>query len=267
MTIVSVFLQGRVGNLMFQVAAAYAYAMENNFEFLLLPKSTYHTYYKDPDSMDTIFRKFKILQGFQQNWDVIKEKENECLSYKKIAISKSNYVLFHGYFQNEKYFKKYKREIIDMFEFSNITYSIKPKSIFMHVRRGDYQNIKMHGGMNYEAYYRNALQYLMNIQDVENVLICSDDLVWCRKWNLLAEFPKLNFEFIDLPTLETLQVMRNCDLGGICANSSFSWWGAYLNENPNAKFLFPDQWFFDKPGDTWPNDVVFEGAIKIKTTF
>jgi hypothetical protein len=251
---------------MFQLATAYAFALENNIQFVMLPKSIYYTYYKDPDCMDTIFRKFKILQNPDQSWDMKKEKDNQCLSHSVFPSSKSDYILFHGYFQNEKYFNKYKQKIIDMFEFPNITYPIKPNSIFLHIRRGDYTLIKMHGGMDYSTYYRNALQYCIDhITQLENVLICSDDLDWCRNWSLLSEFSNLKFEFVNLAPLETMQMMRQCDLGGICANSSFSWWGAYLNSNPNAKFLFPDQWFFDLPGSSWSNDIVFEGGIKIKT--
>jgi len=97
-SIVSVYFAGRVGNVMFQVATAYAYALENNFKFELLAKSAYPIYNENLDLMDNLLKKFHVLSNVKQSWDVLKEKDDECLSYKKYPVSNSKYILFQGYF-------------------------------------------------------------------------------------------------------------------------------------------------------------------------
>ena len=119
-------------------------------------------------------------------------------------------------------------------------------SVSLHIRRGDYLSdlkvSKVHGMCDIE-YYQKAISYLSSrIQDPV-VYVFSDDIEWCKK-NL--GFLK-NKVFIDntKTAIEDLELMRNCD-HNIIANSTFSWWGAWLNENDDKIVVAPRKWFFSE---------------------
>ena len=59
--------------------------------------------------------------------------------------------------------------------------------------------------------------------------------------------------------LETMELMKNCKYGGICSNSTFSWWGGYLNKNQEKMIIFPGKWRCDLL-DVITNDIAFEGS-------
>jgi hypothetical protein len=72
-------------------------------------------------------------------------------------------------------------------------------------------------------------------------------------------FNNINKTFIDLPVLETLYLMSLCEKGGICANSTFSWWGSYMNDNPDKVVVFPGKWI-QKP---WTNDIYYQKSFVV----
>jgi hypothetical protein len=165
-----------------------------------------------------------------------------------------------GYFQSEKYFIDYKNEIINLFYISSD--NIKTIENFfkflgcldkpitsVHVRRGDYlNNPDFHIPCSVE-YYKQAME---EIGDSYFIFV-SDDMDWVRE-NFKSPnviYSDLNDEILDFT------LMTHCD-NNIIANSSFSWWGAYLNKNKNKKVIAPKKWFGPNgPKDTQdiiPND-------------
>ena len=156
-----------------------------------------------------------------------------------------------GYFQSEKYFIDYKKEIREYFTLKqDLVKKLKEKfknilsnSCSLHIRRGDYLNLQeFHPVLDLE-YYNSAIKKIYNSSTKNiNFLIFSDDLDWCKN-NIRIESKTLNFikqndEILDL------FLMSFCE-NNIIANSSFSWWGAWLNENENKKIVTPKKWFGD----------------------
>ena len=137
----------------------------------------------------------------------------------------------------------------------------KYKSLFnkntvsLHIRRGDYVNLSDHHLLLDISYYKNAVNMFKNI---EKVVVFSDDIEWCKE-NLDIK----NTEFIENETdIVDLYLMSQCT-HNIIANSSFSWWGAWLNKNDNKKVIAPKKWFGPKRNDLNDKDIIPETWIRI----
>lgn len=144
-----------------------------------------------------------------------------------------------GFFQSEKYFAHNRDEILNVFtqteEIINIfdKYSIgKEEVISMHVRRGDYLKLSSHHPPLLEKYYREALS---NFPVTTKVFVFSDDIEWCKQ-----TFTEDRFCFIKEKDYLELFLMSKCDYH-IVANSSFSWWGAWLSSQ--KKVIAPKKHF------------------------
>jgi len=156
-----------------------------------------------------------------------------------------------GYFQTEKYFLEHRDLILSQFTFkpqyfksaSDYVQSIRRNNIdkrivSIHIRRGDYVMYPNHHPVCSKLYYRTAIDLIKSeIPDVK-FLIFSDDPEWCK-----TEFFGEDYIISDLADqyLE-LCAMSLCD-HHIIANSSFSWWGAWLNKNSDKKVIAPSKWF------------------------
>ena len=149
--------------------------------------------------------------------------------------------MLNGYFQSEKYFEKHKDSLIDLFCFDdykdkalNFLRNIEGTKTSLHFRRGDYTSYQSVVCLLDEEYYTPATHYFKDTTFV----IFSDDL------NLAKEkFNKPNmFVFDSEDEVLNMTCMSLCD-NNIIANSTFSWWGAYLNKNKNKKVIAPSQWF------------------------
>lgn len=179
-----------------------------------------------------------------------------------------------GWWQSEKYFADIRDIIIKDFSYKNPPSSANkkllkqinddPNSVSVHVRRGDYVNnplTNVFHGVKELDYYNLALKELTKKVKNPNLYVISNDPEWCRQ-NL--KFPyKTHFVDNNDDTTggsEDMRLMRACK-HNILANSSFSWWGAWLNENPKKIVIAPKQWFADTSVDT--SDVVPEGWTQI----
>jgi len=135
------------------------------------------------------------------------------------------------YVQSEEYFKKYVHEIKILFG-SNIG---KINMVAIHVRRGDYVNNSFYVDLMQTGYYSQAMELFAG----SSFLVFSDNIEWCKKQPIFA-----NCEFSEgLNDVEDLNLMASC-VGHIIANSSFSWWGAYIAPN-TKKVVAPREWYSD----------------------
>ena len=177
-----------------------------------------------------------------------------------------DHVDLRGYFQTEKYFKHIEKEIRSDFTFKDeilnpckeMIESVE-NPIALHVRRGDYiKNAENHFNLPIE-YYDAALG---KFDDDRNVIVFSDDPLWCHDEGIFVDDRFIISENED--NRVDLCLMSLCD-DFIIANSSYSWWGAWLSTNKDKKVIAPVQWFgtkgYTKDHDT--KDLIPETWIRI----
>lgn len=158
---------------------------------------------------------------------------------------------YHGYWQSYKYFESISETIKDCYAFPPLTEkkniaidsfikSNKGKTVSIHVRRGDYLNNKSLGMVCSLDYYKNSILEMEKKIEDPFYLIFSNDAKWCKE-----NFKLSNVEFIDWNTGDSsfrdMQLMSLC-CNNIIANSSFSWWGAFLNSNIDKTVIAPKIW-------------------------
>ncbi len=169
-----------------------------------------------------------------------------------------------GFWQSEKYFSAIRDTLRKEFTFKNQSdqqnSSLLEKlnqtdSVSLHIRRADYVNDKTinsyHGTCDSE-YYRKAVEAIKKVASKPELFIFSDDIAWCRE-NLSFDMP---MHFIDhnkgKQNFEDMRLMSHCK-HNIIANSSFSWWGAWLNKNKKKQVIAPKNWFKEKTSpDIYP---------------
>ena len=185
-----------------------------------------------------------------------------------------------GYFQSEKYFMDVKEQVRRAFTFSEGIWKgqdeeIRRKmqnflgqiqgceSVSVHVRRGDYlEKEEIYGGICTEAYYKSAIEYMQRKRKESRFFLFSNDPEWVREWVNANYRGDNRFVIIEGTQEETgyldLFLMSRCK-NHIIANSSFSWWGAWLDENPRKRVIAPAKWANNQEFV----DIYWEGMIKI----
>jgi hypothetical protein len=158
-----------------------------------------------------------------------------------------------GFWQSEKYFENIADKVRNTFEFKGPR-TRYVDTIALHVRRQDYVDLQHFHGMPSLDYYREAVAYIRRkVGKPAPVLVFSDDRQWCKE-NLPSDF--VISEGKD--KYEDLKMMASCDYH-VIANSSFSWFGAWLG--PQKLVVAPKRWFSDPSMDY--SDIVPERWIKL----
>ena len=241
------FIQGGLGNQMFQIAAAFSLATEVDDDFCLV-EGQHHLPLqgtKIDNYRNNIFKKINFT-----SYDSIKFSEFKIYQEPKFSFSlipKQKNLLLHGYFQSEKYFKSYEKEIRNLFEKSKedilflknkAPYLFSEKCCSIHIRLGDYEkNPEIHPSVTKEYIY-NGLDH---IKTYDRVVCFSDNIDKCKEI-----FKSNRFTYLSLEKDYTeLYAMSLCS-DNVIANSTFSWWAAWLNENKNKKVIAPKNWFGPK---------------------
>jgi hypothetical protein len=229
---------GKLANQLFQVAAVVSYAKRNNIDYFLPNWSNGWT---DGLDMTEIFRgpfnvDFRVLDARTEDF---REKSMEYSD-----IPKLNRVNLVGYFQSERYFEE--DLIREMFSIEpRIENEIMERNArtfegrcSIHIRRQDYLSYPdIHPFLGID-YYQRAIT-LMKENGYERFLIFSDDLNWCREHFIGEEYA---FSDKNTHNYEDLILMSLCS-SHIIANSTFSWWAAWLSRNPAKIIIAPKLWF------------------------
>ncbi len=158
-----------------------------------------------------------------------------------------------GYWQTEKYFAHIAELVREKFQFQGVR-TRYVHTVALHVRRQDYVNLQYFHGMPTLDYYREAVAYIRRQVAYHcPVVVFSDDPQWCFE-NFPSDFQIANGG----NKYDDLKLMASCDYA-VIANSSFSWWGAWLG--PQKLVVSPKQWFSDPKTDY--SDIVPDKWVKL----
>ena len=286
-------LIGGLGNQMFQYAFGYCLAKRNNSIFKL-DTSKFSDYKLHKFSLDHLninsnfatVSEIKKMQNYSNSpiaklRNLFSLSSNHLNSHhiteksfnfdKEISNLKGNYYL-DGYWQTEKYFLDYQDLIRNEFKVKSDPDDINKKfinqitnsnSVSIHIRHGDYlinSKTKTVHGVLPLSYYNQAIAIIKNKVTNPVFFVFSDDIEWAKQ-NLNKDVPIFFMDHNNADkNYEDLRLMSLCKYN-IIANSSFSWWGAWLNDNPNKIVIVPQQWFGDSSKNI--NDLIPKNWLKI----
>lgn len=255
---ISCKLKGGLGNQLFQIAATHALSIENddndvydfNNSLIIFQGKKANSY------LDTIYKKIKNKNCSNVKYENSYFESNQ--TYKKIEYKPN--LLLDGYFQSEKYFVNFKDEIINLFDLEdkkeqclNFINKFEKPVTSIHIRRGDYIPYNHIYRILNMDYYSSAVKLF---PDHHFIIFSYDQDNW-----IYENFKGKNFTVVDFKDeILDFTCMSLCD-NNIIANSTFSWWSAYLNKNKNKKIISPKTWFSSKDMDE--TDIIPTDWIKI----
>jgi hypothetical protein len=252
---ITVKLLGGMGNQMFQMAFG-----------LALKKRGYQVQFDKSALVERTHREYSLGIFADLPFGCV----DKCIYEKRMLfnpeyLSPPDSVMMVGYWQTEKYFEDIAQDVRDAFEFKT-PYSMRngppelsetwdkiyrSRSVAIHVRRQDYVNLQHFHGMPTIGYYRYATKLIRDKHYDPTFFVFSDDIQWCRE-----NFPQ-DFTFVSgTDKYEDLRLMSSCK-HIITANSSFSWWAAWLGDNQVGRTVVaPARWFADETAEAGAADIV-----------
>jgi hypothetical protein len=253
--------RGGIGNVMFKLAAVISTAIDNNVDYVFSKEFIRPGIDPDYRHYETNLLRNVTFQNYLENkWEIYNEP---YFHYAPIIYTPNTNLRIDGYFQNEKYFENNKQTIIDLFKPTDEhkqqileAYPDINEYVSIHVRRGDYLNSPNHHPQMTEDFFKKSVETL-GID--KTYIILSDDMEGCK--NLFDFIPNKYFLTSGVDWMD-MYIMSMCGDNIIC-NSTFSWWGAYLNENKNKKVIAPTKWFGPAYADWDTSDIYAKDWIKI----
>jgi len=288
-------LVGGIGNQMFQYATGRALAHRLDTQLLLDVSHFQHTtdrHYdlgcfsiqemlatqSDLDDIqtvaDTTYKKyFKIFRStFRGRKPIVRFKER-YFHFDSSVLTLPDNTYIEGYWQSEKYFKEIEHVIRNEFHIKKPPDLLNKKigndilaceAVSIHVRRGDYVTNPITNrilGLCNSDYYNKSVEDIAQKLDRPVFFIFSDDPIW-TKANLQLDYPRVYISHNGPErNYEDLRLMSMCQ-HNIVANSSFSWWGAWLNSHEHKNVYVPENWFRRAIMET--KDLIPDSWIKVK---
>lgn len=235
----TVALQGGLGNQLFQVAAATSIAKKHG-RTLYLP-SCPKTHHSEVDYFQSILQKWKDRVGPVPTCEQLYETSYKVEDWGVLPDP----VCLVGYFQNYQYIPR---------DFSSCLVLPEVPSLdgaFLHIRGGDYVNNPFHD-VKLDDYYRRAVQ---KFPPGTKFYVFTNDIPYAKTMPWMSA---IDYSIVDEPDeIRALALMSRCRAGGICANSTFSWWAAYLNQEGRNRIV-PSKWFNDS--SIYVNGYFFPGC-------
>ena len=238
-SLVTCQLQGQLGNQLFTLSATLAYAWEYNVRPIF--PVLYTDRYQIPYNREHIFFRLDAKNGPRPFINI--HEEVNFFTYTKIPFKEDLYI--EGYYQSWRYFHLYREAILSIFAPSDATENYlntkykaildHPKTVSVHIRTS---SPKVHSTIPFIG-----LEYIENSMNRfpsdSLFIIFSDRINWCK--NKLSSWGKKIVFIEGNDPIQDLFLMSRCK-DHIIANSTFSWWGAYLDPNPNKKVICPRFW-------------------------
>ncbi len=281
-------LKGGLGNQMFQYACGRALSLRNGEDLKLnifglekanlagdvyRPYSLSHFDIKADIATQEDVR--KVANPFGIFSKIIRYVKAKFIYYFYVhfvpgIMTKRGNIYLDGFFQSEKYFIDHEKELREDFKPKEVSDKAKEwirrtenkNSVSIHIRRKDYVNHKTLGGIATKEYYENAIQKLKKLVVEPHFFVFSDDVGWVRG-NL--DLPSSS-EFVsseEMKDYEELIIMSSCK-HNIIANSSFSWWAAWLNANSEKLVFAPAKWAHGAEGEKQTKDILPPSWIRIE---
>jgi len=241
----TVDLAGGLGNQLFQLAALLHVARLTRrvpyIQTLANPSPHSKLSY-----FDTILRQFKSLHSNVKPTSKVLEPSMAYADWRGLLLWSPNPEM-NGYFQDWRYIDA---DFVRRLQFSPDVLTRYPAKdrIFLHIRGGDYVGHAVHD-LHLDDYYQRAVAHFPDA----HFLVVTNDIEYAVSRPWLAD---VKYTLVMESEIDTLYLMSQC-AGGICANSSFSWWGAFLN--PDRKIVMPDRWY---TSGYVQSDYYFPGVIK-----
>lgn len=296
MIIISIF--GGLGNQMFQYACGKAIAeklgVDLKLDVSLLANKTECENFTIRDYelgvfeiKDEIISVNEVRKFIPDLWSCTKA---ELLKYKLIRLLNRNHYYFekrkyqfepqinqlkdnsyiYGYFQTEKYFSNIKNELLQAFNLKDklnlqnekLKYQLQNEnSVSIHIRRGDYHNSPFN--LLELSYYQQAIKLITEQVNNPKFYIFTNDYNWAEEQfdsvninKIIITHNRLENSFLDM-------ILMSYCKHNICANSSFSWWGAWLNQHADKIVIAPKQWFKNQEHTLSTYDMIPENWLQI----
>ena len=246
---------GRLGNNLFQIATALSIA--NEIETDTIFAETTWAGHRGNRPVDLSMFGYDFKRGDIQTTNSYNESQ-----FHYNEIPKVDDLTIHGFFQSAKYFDSIREQLIhEYFVPSEAmlkqleSYTISENSLGISIRRGDYLMLQENHCVLSVEYYQQALDtYFQN--NIDQIYVFSDDIEWCR--SVFGDSVNYIQDSIGVQ-LFLMSKMKHM----ILSNSTFAWWGAYLNNN-NGIIVAPDPWFGPLYDDKNTNDLYYDTWIKLK---
>jgi hypothetical protein len=269
-------LNGGLGNQMFQYAAGLAlatkHAVELKINLQLLDASDNQTYSLNHFHINALEASSDEINRYSSLYSKVSDRVfrpyfrrkrfyEQSFCYDRNFVSASSDTMLSGYWQSEKYFSDFSEIIRQEFRFKTPPTDINTQlaeeiqgtnSVSLHIRRGDYVTNKtanrIHGTCEL-PYYDKCIERITTSIVNPVFFVFSDDPDWATQ-NLRLRFSAhyINHNYGDR-SFEDMRLMSLCK-HNIIANSTFSWWAAWLNSNPEKMVFAPQKWFNDPTRDT-----------------
>lgn len=246
-TVKNIGYNGRLGNQLFQFAAAFGLAKSKglNPSFPIentRVKSPHDGYWCDLNNLFNLEPFFNTTVSECASVPVY----NEPVFHYTPISHLGDHVSLNGYFQSEKYFENCATDLRDALQFKESVKETCDPAVSqleakasLHVRRGDYVNQPQNHPSCSLEYYRSGLE---QVAPGGRVIVFSDDIEWCKRMlTPIAGDKELLFAEGGTPYTD-FYIMSQCETN-IIANSTFSWWAAWLNNHPTKKVIAPSNWF------------------------
>lgn len=271
---ITIHLMGGLGNQLFQIFTTIAYGIQNKTMFKFEYKETSPSSTPRPTYWTNLLKSLQTFTTyFSLNFPLYKEPH---FHYEPIPSQLPEHTKLYGYFQSYKYFAD-KTDIIlklikwretQEYTISKYPEYFKKDTTSLHFRIGDYAHLKHIYHIQEYTYYENAVRRLIETNTIEQ-LLC-----FCEKQDIpivkqitdrLQSTFNIPIVYVNhkIPDWEQLVLMSLCH-HNIIANSSFSWWGAYLNQHKDKKVVYPSLWFSHTQHNT--NDLCPEEWIKVHSS-
>ena len=287
-------VKGGLGNQLFMYATAYAVAKKYKTSIILDKQSYDTTYilrkcqleYFNVDTECCVMKRsygrnkiacklYNIVHDFKLRhlYKAVYIEEKEEFLFQDIPYIANANIYLKGYWQNYHYFDSYRQEIIDLFTPKDILYYkeskllkqiIEEKPVAVHIRRTDYKTFQGGKCLSFQ-YYKQAIKKMYEILGEERkLLVFTDDVDFCKEQ--LKEYNNVTYisDICKLSDVQEFYIMSKCSCF-IIANSSFSWWAAYLNDGKDKVVIAPlvDMWKREFYLNEWFTlDALLEGETK-----